>query len=134
MVVVIKQGKELYIVQSSFFARKMGLVRDDHNCPRSKHNDLIQKVGRELIYVPTETAAAVPVRCSADPFLLYDVALKGKRRRFNLSVYFIHVDQLHTVTVNKHCVYLADHPLNSLLRKRAEQSRIVGCTKTAVTA
>jgi|AntRauTorckE6833_2_1112554.scaffolds.fasta_scaffold20510_2 hypothetical protein len=125
-VIVIKyhteSGIELYLVRGSFFSRMGGLKRDDYNCPRSKHGDLIHKVAVDFFLAPLD---ALPI-CGKDPFVLHDVNLKGKRKRFDLSVYFIHANEQHTLLVNEHCTLLSKHPrLDSLLRKRAEQSTIV---------
>ena len=122
---VIKQADEIYIVKSSFYTRRMGLVRDDHNCSRSKLEALCQKVAKDLVSAPIDTAPNLRLRRTDRPFMVYDVTFKGKRKRFDLSVYIIHADEGLTVAVNKHCGYLEDHPLDGLIRKRIEQSVLV---------
>jgi hypothetical protein len=134
-VIVIKHkkalGDELYLVRGSFFSRMRGLVRDDYNCPRSKHFNLIDKAATAFFTAPTD---ALPT-CGQDPFMLYDVALTGKRKRFDLCVYFVHADERHTLFTNKHCTPLKQHPrMDSLLRKRAEQSRLAEPAKAAAVA
>jgi len=111
-----------------------GWIQSDCGCPRSKHHKLLQKVGSDLISVSTEVLDPIPVRCGEHPYIVPDVVLRGSRKRFNLNVYFIHVSEYHTVKLNEHCILLSDHPLDDLLRKRAEQSTMAPVQKLSSVA
>lgn len=123
MVVVIKQSKETFIVQSSFYPRTLWSSMD-YSCPVDQQSTLIQKVCKELIRANPDACAWAPIRCPDKPVQFSDDELARCPDLRDLDLYIIHTDQSHIIKTSEHCVALADDPLGPLLADRVNRSRI----------